>query len=90
MGELVPLLVKTAAAWEERGALARFRRALRRRDQLVLDALLQSDPAQPGISCVCDLPVETALLHMLLEEQKELHAIQEGLRTLRVLNIGDG
>jgi hypothetical protein len=87
---LLPALVKTAAAWEEQGALARFRRALRRRDQLVLDDLLQGAPIQADMTLSPELSVEAAVLSMLLEEQKRLLLIQEGLRELVGRNAGDG
>ena len=64
----------TQAFLEEQSYLKRFRRALRREDQLVLDELLVS--ARHHLSAASyagyPLPLETFLLSMLLEEHKEL------------------
>jgi len=56
----------------EKAAFARFRRALRRQDQLVLDELFadaQQHLAAAGYAAHA-LPFETFLLAMLLEERK--------------------
>jgi len=83
-------LFENAAAWEAQGALARFRRALRRADQRVLDDLLAAVPALPGVTFLRDLCVEAALLAVLLDEQKDLIFIQEGLHATAALQTGDG
>ncbi len=87
MAELAFALFDTAAAWDERGALARFRRALRCADQHVLDDLLESIAGHPDHPYLDDPCVESALLTVLLGEQKRLLGIQEGLSALL---IGDG
>ena len=79
---------------EEKAAFARFRRALRRRDQLVLDELFtdaQQHLAAAGYAAHA-LPFETFLLAMLLEERKrsqrqaqmidELRLALEGVKAL--------
>jgi len=68
---------------KEEAALARFRRALRRGDQLVFDDLFTA--AQKHISATAyaahALPFETFLMAMLLEEHKEV------LRLRRIVDI---
>ncbi len=69
---------------EERAAFARFRRALRREDQLVLDDLFAS--AQKHLAAAAyaahALPFETFLLAMLLEEHKEVMRLRQQLEAL--------
>jgi hypothetical protein len=57
---------------EEQAALTRFRRALRREDQLVLDELFAlAHRHLPAISHAAHIsPFETLLLSMLIEEHK--------------------
>lgn len=64
----------TQAFLEERAAFARFRRALRRQDQLVLDELFASAQKHLAAAAYAShaLPFETFLLAMLLEEHKEV------------------
>lgn len=64
----------TQAFLEERAAFARFRRALRRQDQLVLDDLFASAQKHLAAAAYAShaLPFETFLLAMLLEEHKEV------------------
>ncbi|MBU0511444.1 MAG: hypothetical protein KKD28_07700 [Chloroflexi bacterium] len=64
----------TQAFIAERAAFARFRRALRREDQLVLDDLFASAQKHLSASSYAShaLPFETFLLSMLLEEHKEI------------------
>jgi hypothetical protein len=91
MGDLsFPVLYETAAAWEMQSTLARFRRALRRRDQHVLDDLLGLFPWQVGAVVPREMEIEAALLAALLGEQKELIGIQEALLELAARQIGDG
>jgi hypothetical protein len=92
MTELAFVLFETAAAWDERGALARFRRALRRADQLVLDDLLElaGELVKQNILDRDDPCIEPALLALLLGEQKRLTGIREGLRAVKALQVGDG
>ena len=70
MGKNTPTI--TQVFHEEKAALARFRRALRRSDQLVLDELLadvQNHLAAAGYAAHM-LPFETFLLAMMIEERK--------------------
>jgi len=68
----------TQAFLEEQSHLKRFRRALRREDQLALDELLAS--ARHHLSAASyagyPLPLETFLLSMLLEEHKTLKRLR--------------
>ena len=72
MGRTLPSI--TQVFLQEEGALARFRRALRRSDQRALDDLL--DMAQRHLAAAAYaahlLPFEVFLLAMLLEEHKEV------------------
>jgi hypothetical protein len=72
MGRTLPSV--TQAFLQEQQAFARFRRALRRSDQLVLDDLFAA--AQQHLAAAAyaahALPFETFLLAMLLEEHKEV------------------
>jgi len=69
---------------QQQQAMARFRRALRRSDQLALDDLFAA--AQQHLAAAAyaahTLPFETFLLAMLLEEHKEVlrlrHIVEEG------------
>ncbi len=68
----------------EEGAFSRFRRALRRSDQLALDDLF--DAAQNHLSAAAyaahSLPFESFLLAMLLEEHKEVMRLRQSLAEL--------
>jgi hypothetical protein len=92
MADLAFVLFDTVGAWDDRGALARFRRALRRADQLVLDDMLAPLLGQPGLPSLenNDPCLEPALFAVLLGEQKRLVGIQEGLRQIAALQIIDG
>ncbi len=72
MGRTLPSA--TMAFYEEVGSLARFRRALRRSDQVALDDLFAA--AQQHLAAAAyaahALPMEVFLLAMLLEEHKEV------------------
>ena len=78
---------------EEKAAFARFRRALRRRDQLVLDELFtdaQQHLAAAGYAAHA-LPFETFLLAMLLEERKRSQRHEQVIDSLRsIMKIGKG
>ena len=78
---------------EEKAAFARFRRALRRRDQLVLDELFadaQQHLAAAGYAAHA-LPFETFLLAMLLEERKRSQRQAQMIDGLRLMmEIGKG
>jgi len=75
----------TQAFLEEKAAFSRFRRALRREDQLVLDDLFAN--AQKHLSAAAyaahALPFETFLLAMLLEEHKEVLRLRRQLEELQ-------
>ncbi len=77
MGRTLPSI--TQVFLHEQEALARFRRALRRGDQLVLDHLL--DAAQKHLAAAAyaahTLPFEMFLLAMLLEEHKEVLRLRQ-------------
>ena len=68
---------------EEEQAFARFRRALRRSDQLVLDDLFAAARQHIAAAAYAShaLPFEVFLLSMLLEEHKEVvhlrHLLEE-------------
>jgi hypothetical protein len=72
----------------EEAALARFRRALRRGDQLVFDDLFTA--AQKHISAIAyaahALPFETFLMAMLLEEHKEVIRLRQIVEELREMH----
>lgn len=77
MGRTLPSA--TQLMQQEEAALARFRRALRRSDQLAFDDLFTS--AQKHISAAAyaahALPFETFLMAMLLEEHKEVMRLRK-------------
>ena len=70
---------------QDEAALARFRRALRRSDQLALDDLFNA--AQKHLSAAAYaanlLPFETFLLSMLLEEHKEVVRLRDAVEKLQ-------
>ncbi|HUJ76950.1 MAG TPA: hypothetical protein VL359_18945 [bacterium] len=72
MGRTLPSI--TQAFLEEQGSFARFRRALRRSDQLVLDDLFASARQHLAAAAYAAhaLPLEVFMLSMLLEEHKEV------------------
>ena len=69
----------TQAFLEEETAFAKFRRALRRSDQLVLDDLFASARQHLAAAAYAShaLPFETILLCMLLEEHKEVIRLRQ-------------
>jgi len=70
---------------EEKAAFARFRRALRRQDQIVLDELFadaQQHLAAAGYAAHAS-PFETFLLAMLLEERKATKRQQQRINELQ-------
>ena len=83
MGRTLPSI--TQAYMQEQAAFTRFRRALRRADQLALDDLFAA--ARQHLSAVAyaahALPMETFLLSMLLEEHKEMLRLRRELDELR-------
>ena len=77
MGRTLPSI--TQAFLQEQEAFAKFRRALRRSDQLVLDDLFAS--AHQHLAAVAyashALPFEVILLCMLREEHKEMLRLRQ-------------
>jgi len=72
MGRTLPSI--TQAFLEEQGSFSRFRRALRRSDQIVLDDLFASARQHLAAAAYAAhaLPLEVFMLSMLLEEHKEV------------------
>jgi hypothetical protein len=83
MGRTLPSI--TLAFLEEQESFSRFRRALRRSDQLALDDLFAAARQHLAAAAFAShaLPFEIFLLAMLLEEHKEV-------RRLRGLVAGQG
>lgn len=79
MGRTMPSI--THVFFKEQASLARFRRALRRDDQLALDDLFAAAHQQlaPAAYAAHALPMEIFLLAMLLEEHKEVMRLREML-----------
>lgn len=77
MGRTVPAI--TQAFLEEEASFSRFRRALRRSDQIVLDDLftLARQHLAAAAYATHALPFETFLLCMLLEEHKEVMKLRQ-------------
>jgi hypothetical protein len=79
MGRTLPSITQVFLQEEE--ALARFRRALRRADQLALDELF--DAAHHHLAAAAyagsATPFEIFLLAMLLEEHKDLRRLRSSL-----------
>jgi hypothetical protein len=88
MGRTLPSI--TQDFMQEQAAFARFRRALRRSDQLALDDLFAA--ARQHLSAAAyaahALPMETFLLSMLLEEHKEVLRLRRELEELREAGCG--
>ncbi len=82
MGRTLPSITQS---WnEEQAAFGRFRRALRRSDQLALDELFVAarQHLAAAASAANLLPMETFLLAMLLEEHKEARRLRERIEAL--------
>jgi hypothetical protein len=77
MGRTLPSI--TQAFLEEQASFSRFRRALRRSDQLALDDLFASahQHLAAAAHAAHPLPIETFLLAMLLEEHKRILHLQQ-------------
>ena len=86
MGRTLPSI--TQAFIQEQAAFSRFRRALRREDQIAFDDLFTS--AQKHISAAAyaahALPFETFLMAMLLEEHKEVLRMQKIIKILEEMH----
>jgi hypothetical protein len=79
MGRTLPSI--TQAFLQEQQSLARFRRALRREDQQVLDELLAASRHHLAAAAYAShlLPFEVMLLAMLLEQHKEVLRLRRRL-----------
>jgi len=86
MGRTLPSI--TQAFLQEQEAFTRFRRALRRSDQLALDELFAAAHKHLAAAAYAAhaLPFETFLLAMLLEEHKEVLRLRQAVEGWR----GDG
>ena len=82
MGRTLPSI--TQSWMEEQESFSRFRRALRRGDQLALDDLFVSARKHLAAAAFSGsaLPMETFLLAMLLEEHKNVLRLQSQLEGL--------
>lgn len=74
----------TQAFLDEESSFSKFRRALRRSDQLVLDDLFASARQHLAAAAYAShaLPFETILLCMLLEEHKEVIRLRQFVEEL--------
>lgn len=83
MGRTLPAIAQVFL--QEQESFARFRRALRRGDQLVLDDLFAQ--AQQHLAAAAyaahALPFEVILLAMLLEEHKQVMHLRQALERLQ-------
>jgi len=79
MGRTLPSITQAFLAEQE--SLSRFRRALRREDQLALDDLLAAARHHLAAAAYAShlLPFETLLLAMLVEEHKRVLDLQQQL-----------
>lgn len=82
MGRTLPSI--TQVFLQDQSAFTRFRRALRRSDQLVLDELFASARQHLAAASYAShaLPFEVFLLSMLLEERKEVIRLRQRLEAL--------
>ncbi len=82
MGRTVSSITHTFL--EEKAAFARFRRALRSRDQRALDDLFAAARKHLSAASYAShaLPFETFLLAMLLEEHKEVMRLRQKIAAL--------
>jgi hypothetical protein len=88
MGRTLPSITHSLS--EEQSAYTRFRRALRRADQLALDELFVAARQHLAAAAYAAnaLPMETFLLSMLLEEHKEMMRLRIQIEALQN-RIGD-
>ena len=89
MGRTLPSITQSLS--EEQSAYTRFRRALRKSDQLALDELFVAARQHLAAAAYSAnvLPMETFLLSMLLEEHKETIRLRIQVEALEN-RIGDG
>jgi uncharacterized protein YydD (DUF2326 family) len=82
MGRTLPSI--TQSLHEEEVSFSRFRRALRRSDQLALDDLFVAARQHLAAAAYAAnlLPMETFLLSMLLEEHKEVLRLRTKVEAL--------
>ncbi len=82
MGRTLPSI--TMAFLQEEESFSRFRRALRRSDQMALDELFAAARGHLAAAAYAAnaLPMETFLLAMLLEEHKEVLRLRNLLERL--------
>ena len=82
MGRTLPSI--TMAFLQEQDSFKRFRRALRRSDQLALDELFASARQHLAAAAYAanPLPFETFLLAMLLEEHKQVQLLRRQMEDL--------
>ena len=83
MGNVTPTITDLLHA--EEANLAKFRRALRREDQLVFDDLFAAAYKHRAAAAYAGhlLPFETFLLAMQLEDHKEVMYLRTEIETLR-------
>jgi hypothetical protein len=83
MGRTLPSI--TQSLGEEQAAFGRFRRALRRSDQLALDELFAAAHQHLAAAAYAAdlLPMEVFLLSMLLEEHKEVIRLRYQMEALQ-------
>lgn len=83
MGRTLPSI--TQSLQEEQAAFSRFRRALRRADQLALDELFVAARQHLAAAAYAAnaLPMETFLLSMLLEEHKQVIRLRAQVEALQ-------
>ena len=88
MGRTLPSI--TQAFLQEQGSYTRFRRALRRSDQLALDDLFAAAHQHLAAAAYAanPLPFETFLLAMLLEEHKQMLRLQRLIDDLQAESRG--
>lgn len=85
MGRTLPSV--TQAFLQEQESFARFRRALRRSDQMALDDLFAAAHQHLAAAAYAShaLPFEILLLSMLLEEHKEVLRLRQRLDALQAV-----
>jgi hypothetical protein len=88
MGRTLPSVTQNFLIEEE--SFSRFRRALRRSDQLALDELFASARRHLAAAAYAAhaLPMEIFLLAMLLEEHKEIQRLRTQVERAEALMIG--
>jgi len=88
MGRTLPSVTQDFLVEEQ--SFSRFRRALRRSDQLVLDELFASARQHLAAAAYAAhaLPMEVFLLAMLLEERKEVRRLRTLVEQVEALVVG--